>query len=172
MRSIEDVFDELLRTEAAEAVVDLRARYWTAVDYVNPYVDGPEIAFLEKADPVTVAGLWTPGLIEHAGGRHSLNRPGEPPRSVGPEELIETSPDRIIVAGDETLAEFRTTRWWKLLTAVQDGQVVVVDDDVFGRPGPRLVDGFRWLVSWINDRPEVRPDSFPVREAAASPPPA
>jgi hypothetical protein len=37
---------------------------------------------------------------------------------------------------------------------------------MFNRPGPRLVDAFRWLVGWLNDRPELVPPGFPVRRLA------
>ncbi len=55
-----------------------------------------------------------------------------------------------------------------MLPAVQDGHVVLVDgNQMFSRPGPRLVDAFCWLVSWLQDRPEVRPAGFPARDALA-----
>ena len=48
-KSIFDVFDDLLRVgeacglaqRAENAMVALRARYWSAVDYVNPYIHSP-----------------------------------------------------------------------------------------------------------------------------------
>ena len=44
-----------------------------------------------------------------------------------------------------------------------EGKVAIVDGSaMFNRPGPRLVDAFRWLVAWLQDRPEVLPDDFPV----------
>ena len=179
-RTIFDVFDDLLKVASAigleesgkRAMVDLRARYWEAIDYVTPYVRQPEIAFLEWADPPFAGGHWTPGLIEAAGGRHSLNQEGKPSRQVAPEELIESMPDRVIVCPcgfdlDRTERELdvlRETTWWNMLPAVQEGQVAIVDGSaMFNRPGPRLVDAFCWLVSWIQDRPEVLPPGFPVR---------
>jgi len=52
--------------------------------------------------------------------------------------------------------------WWKDLPAVRAGRVAVVDgNQMFNRPGPRLVDGFEWLVGWLNDRPELIPREFP-----------
>jgi hypothetical protein len=33
---------------------------------------------------------------------------------------------------------------------------------MFNRPGPRLVDAFRWLVAWLSDRPEITPHDFPA----------
>ncbi|MAB28548.1 MAG: cobalamin-binding protein [Planctomycetaceae bacterium] len=179
-KTIFDVFDDLLKVgEAVDmksrsegAMVALRARYWEAVDFVNPYASQEEILFLEWADPAFVGGHWTPGLIEAAGGRHSLNTEGKPSRQVAPEDLIEVLPDRVIVCPcgfdlERAAAEIEVlerTSWWPLLPAVQEGKVAIVDGSaMFNRPGPRLVDAFRWLVAWLQDRPEVLPEEFPVR---------
>lgn len=176
---MEDIYDDLLRVgetvdlkrEAERAVVALRERYWTAVDYVNPYEAAPEVALLEWMDPLFAAGHWTPQLIEAAGGRHSLNAPGEKSRQISAEELLEVMPERLIVCPcgyglEQIRAELdilTSRKWWKLLPAVHDGHVALVDgSQMFNRPGPRLVEAFRWLVAWINGRDEVCPNAFPV----------
>jgi ABC-type Fe3+-hydroxamate transport system substrate-binding protein len=178
-RSLEDVFDDVLRvgeavglhTAAQAIVVTLRERYWSARDYVNPYIEGPQVGFLEWMDPLFCAGHWTPQLIETAGGRHSLNKPGEKSRRIAPEELLEIMPQRLIICPcgypiEQSMRELNTLtsqRWWNMLPAVQDGNVVIVDGSaMFNRPGPRLVDAYCWLVAWLNDRPEVLPSGFPV----------
>jgi len=131
----------------------------------------PEVAFLEWMKPIFVGGHWTPQMIRAAGGRHSLNEPGAKSRTVEPEDLIASMPDRLIICPcgftiEQTRADLAAVtgeRWWPMLPAVQDGNVVIVDGDaMFNRPGPRLVDAFRWLVGWLNDRPELIPDGFPV----------
>lgn len=177
-----EMLDDLLRvgraigleSEAESAMVAAREAYWTAVDYVNPYVPGPEILFLEWMDPPFVGGHWTPGLIEHAGGRHSLNPAGAKSRQVEPADIVASQPDRIVIcpcgydleAIRRELPALIQTDWWQALPAVVDGDpesIMLVDgNQMFNRPGPRLVDAFRWLVSWINDRPEVRPPDFPA----------
>ena len=179
-KSVFDVFDDLLTVgkavglakEAEAAMVHLRARYWEAIDFVNPYETRPEVAFLEWTDPLFAGGHWTPGLIEAAGGQHSLNATGEPSREVAPEEILELMPDRVIVCpcgfdlqrAQKERALLEKTKWWSLLPAVQEGNIAVVDGSaMFNRPGPRLVDAFCWLVAWLQDRPEVHPDGFPVR---------
>ncbi|MDZ4756015.1 MAG: cobalamin-binding protein [Phycisphaerae bacterium] len=176
------VLDDLLTVGAAiglersaeTAMVALRDRYWRAVDCVNPYVTGPEIAFLEWMDPIFVGGHWTPQLIEAAGGRHSLNLPKAKSRQITPEELLESAPERVIIcpcgydiaAIQRELPALRAQRWWPLLPAVMNGEsasVAIVDGNrMFNRPGPRLVDAFEWLVGWINDRPELIPPDFPA----------
>ncbi|MEE2972258.1 MAG: cobalamin-binding protein [Planctomycetota bacterium] len=177
-----EMLDDLLRvgraigmeSEAESAMVAAREAYWTAVDYVNPYVPGPEILFLEWMDPPFAGGHWTPGLIEHAGGRHSLNAAGAKSRQVDPADIVASQPDRIVIcpcgydldAIRRELPALIETDWWRALPAVIDGDpdaIMLVDgNQMFNRPGPRLVDAFRWLVSWINDRPEIRPPDFPA----------
>ena len=177
-----DVLDDLLEVgravgrevEAEAAMVAAREAYWTAVDFVNPYVPGPEVLFLEWMDPPFVGGHWTPGLIEHAGGRHSLNEASAKSREVSIDEIVESRPDRVIVCPcgydrDAIRRELPTlleASWWRSLPAIASGDpnaVMLVDgNQMFNRPGPRLVDAFRWLVAWINDRPEVHPADFPA----------
>lgn len=177
-----------LETEASRAVFELRGRLHAAEAYVNPYTEGPVVGFLEWADPLFIAGHWTVQLIERAGGRHPLNetvpRPGagaaagmqagervagksiRVPAAVfaasGPEFLI-ISPCGLTL--DQAVAEARRLArepWWGGLPAVRAGRVAVVDgNQMFSRPGPRLIDAFEWLVGWLNERPEIIPGDFP-----------
>ena len=65
----------------------------------------------------------------------------------------------------EELDVLTKTRWWPLLPAVLDSNpqnIVLVDgNQMFNRPGPRLVDAFRFLVGWLNNRQELIPKNFP-----------
>ena len=181
--SLEDVFVDALRIgqavglerPAQRAMVQWRDRYWSARDYVNPYIEGPEVGFLEWMDPLFVGGHWTPQLIIDAGGRHSLNPPKAKSRQISPEELVEAMPERLIVcpcgmgldAIRSELGTLTAQRWWRTLPAVMNEQVVLVDgNQMFNRPGPRLVDAFCWLTGWLNDRAELVPQNFPATPLA------
>jgi ABC-type Fe3+-hydroxamate transport system substrate-binding protein len=181
-KTIWDVLDDLLTVgravglerDAEDRMVALREGYWSAVDFVNPYVPGPEVLFLEWTDPPFVGGHWTPGLIEHAGGRHTLNPAGAKSRQVTAEDIVAAQPERVIIcpcgydldAIARDLPALRATDWWNALPAVVDGDpdaIQLVDGNrMFNRPGPRLVDAFRWLVAWLADRPEITPSGFPA----------
>lgn len=179
--TVEDVFDDILRVGdavglgpvAQHAMVTLRERYWSARDFVNPYLPGPEVAFLEWIDPIFVAGHWTPQLIEHAGGRHSLNPAGAKSKQVSCDELVASMPEWLIICPcgldlpmiRSEMQALTGTRWWPMLPAVMEGHVALVDGvQMFNRPGPRLVDALCWLVGWINDRPELVPEGFPASD--------
>lgn len=48
------------------------------------------------------------------------------------------------------------------LRAVQNGKVAVVDgNQMFARPGPRLVDALEFLVGLLHNKPELIPKDFP-----------
>lgn len=182
--TVEDVLDDVLRVgeavglerQAREAVVGLRGRLFAAQERVNPYVDGPSIAFLEWTDPLFVGGHWTPQLIERAGARHPLNPtriepghgaaagPQQGQRRAGPsvrvtaEKLVASRPEGVIVCpcgvgleGVRAMArELAKQAWWGELPAVKAGRVALVDgNQFFNRSGPRLVDAFEWLVGWV-----------------------
>lgn len=174
--------------EARGAVVRLRERVYAALDHVPAFAEGPNVAFLEWTDPLYVGGHWTPQLIERAGGRHPLNPTVAPPEAGGaigpqsayrragpsvrvPEEVFAaTRPEAIVIClcGLDLSATRRWARelsrrsWWADLPAVRRGRVALVDgNQMFNRPGPRLVDALEWLVSWLQDRPDLAPPGFP-----------
>jgi iron complex transport system substrate-binding protein len=88
--TVEGVLDDLLtlgqatglEAAATATLVSLRERLYRVQDYVNPFADGPTVAFLEWTDPLFVGGHWTPQLIERAGGFHPLN-PTQPVEGSG-----------------------------------------------------------------------------------------
>ncbi|MCA9296263.1 MAG: ABC transporter substrate-binding protein, partial [Phycisphaerales bacterium] len=183
--SIEDVFDDMLTVgeavgrpdEAERAMVALRGDFWTAVDYVNPYVAPVNVAFLEWMDPIFVGGHWTPQLIAAAGGDHPLNSAGAKSCQVAWDDVVASSPERLIIcpcgydlsAIRREMSAIEQRPGWNDLPAVQNDQVMLVDgNQMFNRPGPRLVTAFRWLVAWLQDRPEVHPATFPAERWSAS----
>lgn len=181
--TIEGVLDDVLRVgeacgvgaRALRVVVGLRERLARAQEFVNAYAEGPSVVFLEWTQPLFCAGHWTVQLIERAGGRHVLNPsprdgPAGASRVVRPEEVIAAAPEYVIVC--PCGASFETSRlwtealarepWWGGVPAVRSGRVAVVDgNQMFNRPGPRLVEGFEFLVGWLQGRPGLIPAGFP-----------
>ncbi|MDP7029421.1 MAG: ABC transporter substrate-binding protein [Phycisphaerales bacterium] len=172
--SIEDVLDDIVRVGEAcgrpaastAAMVDLRARFWDARNHVNPYLDGPRTAVIDWTSPLSLAGRWTPGMIEAAGGVPIGPQPGESSRPVDPDELVQAQPERLIVApcgrdqdaatrGAELLA---TEPWWRELPATRSGCVQSLGGRAaLGRPGPGLFERFEWLVDWLSPQEPEAP---------------
>lgn len=177
-----------LEARAIETVAGLRERMFAAAEFVNAFEDGPNVAFLEWTDPLFVGGHWTPQLIERAGARHPLNptvakedagaaagpqmaeRVAGKSVRVAPEVVEALNPEAIVIAPcgmnmEQTRAcarELLRKGWFKGLKAVRADRVAIVDgNQMFNRPGPRLVDAFEFLVGWLNRRPELVPAGFP-----------
>ena len=174
---------------ATDLLVALRERIYRAEEHVNPYTAKPVVAFLEWSDPLFIGGHWTPQLIERAGGDHPLNptRPietagaaagpiGQTLRRAGksiviaPDALAAAAPEFLIIAPcgltlDQAMHEAELLArhaWFQALPAVMNNRVAIVDgNQMFNRPGPRLVDAFEFLVGLINDRSDVIPRDFP-----------
>jgi iron complex transport system substrate-binding protein len=175
--------------QAMHQVVNLRQRMDRAEEHINPYDDGPVCGFMEWTDPIYIAGHWNVQLIERAGARHPLNEavakqgsgaavgPQQAERIAGhsiavPDEIFAATKPRYLViapcglnleqARRETNALYRNHEWFRELPAVQAGQVAVVDgNQMFNRPGPRVVDALEFMVAFINDREQLIPENFP-----------
>ena len=89
---------------------------------------------------------------------------------VPPEAIAALDPDHIIICPcGLDLARTRTEAhalmqqsWFASLKAVRNNRVALVDgNQMFNRPGPRLVDAYEWLVGWLNEVPHLIPDGFP-----------
>ncbi|MGQ0626810.1 MAG: ABC transporter substrate-binding protein [Phycisphaerales bacterium] len=189
-----------LEAKALVCLAQLRERFYTAADFVTHFGLETTVAFLEWTEPIFIGGHWTPQLIERAGGHHPLNPTralavaGAAAGPVGasmatagksvrvPDDVLAASrPDVIIIAPcGVNLAEVpahaeRLTRhaWFRDLPAMRSGRTVLVDgNQMFNRPGPRLVDAYCFLVGLLNDRPEVIPADFPYLPLPAAGGPA
>lgn len=178
-----------LEHEALSVLVGLRERMDRAEAYVNPFTQPVNVAFLEWTDPVFVGGHWTPQLIERAGGMHPLNPTiaadhsgaavgpaGQSQRSAGksiqvrPADVVSNHPDIVIICpcglsleqAMQEAAKLANQEWFQQLPAVQNGRVAVVDgNQMFNRPGPRLVDAMEFLVGTLNERADLIPSGFP-----------
>lgn len=183
------VAEEIGRVRAGQdALVSLRERLHRAQDHVPAFAEPVRTVFLEWTDPLFIGGHWTPQLIERAGGSHPLN-PTEPIEDAGAGsgmqgalrlagKSIRVPSDAVAAVGPEAIiicpcgltleqmrAEAEALRahaWFNELPAVREKRVALVDgNQMFNRPGPRLVDAFEWLVSWLNGLPHLMPADFP-----------
>jgi iron complex transport system substrate-binding protein len=183
LRDVCRVADALGQTQAGKrASKALQARIDAAVGLAAQCTRGgvtapKKVAFLEWTDPIFVGGHWTPQLIEMAGGLHPLNPCSGPGHGAGNshtvthDEFIASDPDIIIVAPcgldlaatKRELAPLAAQPWWATMRAVTSRSVHVVDgNQMFNRPGPRLVEALEWLVSILHDVPDMKPKDFPA----------
>ncbi|KAJ3354582.1 hypothetical protein HDU83_005033 [Entophlyctis luteolus] len=131
--------------------------------------------FVEWTDPVYPGGHWTPQLIHMAGGVQPIAPATElvgagPSVAVTHEQCIASDPEFVIIAPCGLALEkakyeadlIRDLDWFKTLTSKSGVTVCVVDgNQMFNRPGPRLVDALEFLVGFLWGRDDLIPSNFP-----------
>jgi iron complex transport system substrate-binding protein len=155
-----------------EAVARLTARVEAVAARSEGLDPRPRVTLLEWLDPPFSCGHWNPELVRLAGGVEGLGRDGQPSRQLDWDEVLDWSPEVILVACcgfdvERTLADLPLLARVPGLgdvPAVRAHRVYVTDGSrYFSRPGPRLVDGLEILAHALH--PEVHP--LPVGLPAA-----
>ncbi|MBI4167609.1 MAG: cobalamin-binding protein [Candidatus Aenigmarchaeota archaeon] len=99
--------------------------------------------------PPTVSANWVPDIIEIAGGI-SMIKSGQISRETSLEEVAKFEPEIILVSlcgfGEKADKKFILQRpGWENLEAVKNNKLIVLDDSLLNRPGPRLVDATKLM---------------------------
>lgn len=108
------------------------------------------VAFLEWTQPLFCAGHWVPEMISLAGGEDPLGRAGEDSVRVEWSDVLEQSPEIVIVSPCGYRLEESATLA-KQLPPVPDAIVYAVDaNSYFARPGPRVAEGVELLAHLLH----------------------
>ncbi len=117
----------------------------------------PDVFYVVWHDPPQTAGPGTflDDLIEIAGGTNAFSDTRTPWPRVSLEEVVRRDPDVLVVAGHHDGSAAETT-WlrrpgWRQLTAVREERVLLVDADLFNRPGPRVAEAAEILAEFLAD---------------------
>lgn len=155
--SLEEVYQsfrkigaELDREEEAESLVEELRDGLEQID-----IKGARLYCEEWMDPPMASGNWIPGLVEKINGKYFLED-GERSRKFDLEELKKFDPEYIfmnICGAGENLStqQINKREEWSEIQAVKKDEIYVVDDAVFNRPGPRLLDAARTIERIINN---------------------
>ena len=150
------------RDDAAAALVDDMETRVAAVESAVADLERPrtfyEVSVFEGTIYTAGEGSFLASLIETAGGAPVIGDALS--TSIELEDLVAADPE-LILLGDATYDETITPEsvaerpGWETMTAVATDRVVVVTEDVvITRPGPRIVDGLEALARAIH------PDAF------------
>lgn len=117
----------------------------------------PVTCFIEIAqDPLFTAGSGTliNDLIEQAGGENVVTDEGYVAYSL--EQLVTDDPEAYLATKGSMSdpAQLEKRSGYSSLTAVKDGRVYVLDDNLVSRPGPRVIQGIRQIAEALH------PDAF------------
>ena len=148
------------KEKASQLVDDLRKRIETVEKKLSGERYRPGVFCLEWLDPPYAAGHWVPEMVKTAGGEPLISRTGEPSFKTSWDEILESSPDYLIIMPcgfdvEKTLDGIEEltggVRQWHTLRAVQKGHCYIVDaNSYFSRSSPRVVDGIELLAGIIH----------------------
>jgi iron complex transport system substrate-binding protein len=138
-------------SEAEKVVSDMKAQ----AEEIRVAVSdaAPVTAFVEIAqNPLfTVGGGTIMGeLIVLGGGTNVVTEPGYVPYST--EQLLKADPD-VYFATKGSMSDpaaLETRPGFKDLTAVKNGAVLVLDDNLVSRPGPRIMEGLKQIAQGLH----------------------
>jgi len=138
--AIRDGLDEVAARVAAEEPVSVMYVVWSD----PPMTTGGE-TFIDE-------------VIRISGGRNVFaDAPIQWP-TVGFESIVDRDPEIVLWPdGDVTTLDkerLRDTPGWREVPAVREGRIILVDGDLFGRPGPNVVAAARRLAALLH------PDAF------------
>ena len=142
----------------ATALVDsLKARVAALDAKIATVSERPTIYYETATEPsksYTVGpGSFIDGLIKRAGGTNAAGQLDGQWLTLGFEEVIALNP-QVIILGDANYGESAETvaarPGWDVLSAVKNGMVFPIDDNLISRPGPRQVDGLEALAKLLH----------------------
>lgn len=162
VQTVEDVRSHLRRLgvlldreERAEVLVDSLDRALREVSDAVAGRESVEVYYSVWHDPpqTTGPGTFIDEVIERAGGRNVFrDAPGSWPHA-SLEEIVRRDPDVLVIAhheGGSFEAPWLRGPGWRELSAVRRGRYLVVDADLFNRPGPRLAEAARTLARFLH----------------------
>lgn len=153
-----------LEGEAKEQVEKLRERVAAVKEKVKAegLAKKPTVFFEVFNQPLMTAGKGTliDSMIKTTGGTNVGASAGTDFPQYSDEQLITDNPDIFIaVKGSQSNPEDIAKRpGYSQMKAVKDGRVFVVEDNLFVRPGPRLVQGLEQLARM------VQPEAFEEKD--------
>ncbi|HEY8393830.1 MAG TPA: cobalamin-binding protein [Thermaerobacter sp.] len=142
---------------AARVVRDMRDRIEAVRAKIAGIPDDRRVRVFYEVwhDPLMTAG---PGgfihdVITAAGGINIAADAGNPWPQISLETVVAKDPQVIIVPRslESSYQELKAgkRKGWEGITAVRDGRIYAIDDNIISRPGPRLVDGLEQIARWL-----------------------
>ncbi len=113
----------------------------------------PTLLYVINSKPlITVGpGSFIHHLIELAGGRNAAERANAPYPRLTMEEVLTQNPDILLfpVGEFDGIPQAEQDQWkrWTSLRAIQNGKVFQIQTYLLNRPGPRVIEGLRYLVT-------------------------
>lgn len=144
--------------EAEALVSKMKERITAVTEKAAEVKERPRVfCEIDATDPskpwTTGPGSFMDAMIQLSGGTNVAADAESPWPQLSAEEIIAKDPDIIILADSKygvTPESVRERPGWEVITAVKEGAIFDIDDDLISRPGPRIVDGLEAVARIIH----------------------
>lgn len=113
--------------------------------------------FLQIGDsPIVTVGKGSFGddLIHLAGGENIAATDREMYPRLGIEEILKRSPEILLVSSMNPQGDYervlREWKRWRMIPAVKEGRIHLIDSDLIDRPSPRIIEGLEIMARLIH----------------------
>ncbi len=141
--------------EALSIIQKMRRRKQRVVELTQGFPRPKVFLQIGEAPIVTVGkGSFADDLIHLAGGENIAGREKEMYPRLGMEEILKRSPEVILVSSMNPKGDYQriVQEWarWKMIPAVKNGRVHLINSDLIDRPSPRIIDGLEEMARVIH----------------------
>lgn len=147
--------------EAADVVKEMKDEIDDLVSSLPKRTE--KLTYYHELDPTffTATSQTFIGEVYKLAGLENIADPADSDKSgypqLSPEFIIEKDPDLVFLADTKCCQQSQETvadrPGWKDVTAVREGQVVQLDDDIASRWGPRVIDLLKVVTKAVADIP-------------------
>jgi len=144
--------------EAEALISKMRERMAAVTEKAAEAKESPKVfCEIDATDPskpwTTGPGSFMDAMIRLSGGTNVAADAESPWVQLSAEEIIAKDPQIIILADSKfgvTAESVGERPGWEAITAVKEGAIYGIDDDLISRPGPRIVDGLEAVARIIH----------------------
>ncbi|MCU7514300.1 MAG: cobalamin-binding protein [Ignavibacteria bacterium] len=153
-----------MKTHQADSSINFWQAQFDSVRQAANRLPHPQALFFVGFNPIMVAGenTFVNELMTSAG---LTNIAGDSPQNYpvySREEILKRNPDYMIMTGTSMSGSFKKESEmiknsypeWKSLNAVRNNDILVVDPDLYLRPGPRFIQALKDLFFKIHPHPQ------------------
>ena len=156
LQSIDHLGRVVNREKEAEAITQEMKRRRQRVIERTQGLPRPKV-FLQIGEvPIVTVGKGSFGdnLIDLAGGENIARNEKKMYPRLGKEEILKRSPEVILISSMNPKGDYQRLlqEWsrWKMIPAVRNGRIHLIDSDLIDRPSPRIIDGLEEMAKVLH----------------------
>ena len=163
LQSIRHLGQVVAKEKEALSIIESMQRRKERVVERTKNLSRPKVFLQIGEAPIVTVGKGSFGddLIRLAGGENISGNDREMYPRLGMEEILKRSPEVILISsmnpkGDYERA-FREWERWKMIPAVKQGRIYLIDSDLIDRPSPRIIEGLEEMARLIHPEKFKKP---------------